>query len=563
MNFSEISSKYTEYRNLLAPFRERVKSARLWYRQAQTEYQGQNKAAPGEPESRSGHIFNAVQYKHADLMDNYPRANVLPRESRDEESAKVLTEVLPFVFERCGFRKTYCLNLYEKIIVGTSVYGVFYNELANGRKGEIEIKKIEVLNFTWQPDAASLSDSRYVFYDTFMDEADFKVLYGDRENIAVQSQYDETKDVQSEDVSHTVIITDCYYKKLLSDGRSVLHFVKFSGNEILFSSEDKEEYKDGFYKHGMYPFVFDILHPVPGEIYGFGLVDIAKDMQGYIDRLDYSINRSALLTSRNRYFLREHAGVNEDEFLDASRDIVHVQGDVGEVNLRPIDVKTLPEFVVVHRQNKIEELKEICGNRDFAQGGSAGGVTSGSAITALQNASDKLVRDAVNFSYISYEEIVRLAIELIREFYDEPRMFRIVGEDGSVDFKSISKSSVFADVENSVYDISISVEKNNPYSRAFHNQLIMELSGAGLLDPQNFEKASFVLKNLNFDGKDKLIRDLQEVYGNMKAQPMPTPEQSGAGGMGPLVEIPLDNSGELSGGEAMGGNDPLVEIPLG
>ena len=519
MDFEKMKSCYVQYRASLSGFRERVKQSRLWFKQQQTEYKSVTEAEAGRPQSHSGHIFNAIQYKHADLMDNYPAANILPREPKDEESAKVLTEIVPFILERCAFKRTYDLNLYNKLISGTAAYGVFFNPDAEGGRGDIEVKDVELLNLTWQPDAVSLSESKYIFYDTFMDAEDFSAVYGSLEGVCTQAQYDEQKELASEDVCRTVVITDVYYKKRNADNRRVLHFARFSGNHVLFSSEDEgEQFQNGFYGHGEYPFIFDLMNPVPGELTGMGIVDVAKDMQAYIDRLDEAINRKCLICAQDRYFFSENSGVNEDEFLDVSRPLVHVRGSLDEGRAQPLNVTQLPHYIVEHRNNKIAELKEIVGNRDFSQGGTAGGVTAASAITALQTASDKLVRDNVTFSYIAFEKIVRLVVELIREFYDEPRIFRVVGDDGRNEYRSVSSTELFAGGEQSIFDISLSVEKNNPYSRAAHNQLILELNNAGLLNPDNFENASFILKNLNFDGKDKLIRDLEELSARRKQQ---------------------------------------------
>ena len=465
---------------------------------------------------------------------------------------------------------------------------MFFNPDAEGGRGDIEVKDVELLNLTWQPDAVSLSESKYIFYDTFMDAEDFCAVYDNLEGVSMQMQYDEQKELAGEDAYRTVVITDAYYKKLEKDGRRILHFARFSGSRVLFSSEDEgKQFQNGFYAHGEYPFIFDLLNPVPGELTGLGIVDVAKDMQAYIDRLDEAINRKCLICAQDRYFFSENSGVNEDEFLDVSRPL-HVRGSLDETRAAPLNVAQLPHYIVEHRNNKIAELKEITGNRDFSQGGSSGGVTAASAITALQTASDKLVRDAVTFSYIAFEKIVRLVVELIREFYDEPRIFRVVGDDGRNVYRSVSSGELFAGNEQSVFDISLSVEKNNPYQRATHNQLILELNNAGLLNPDNFENASFILKNLNFDGKDKLIRDLEELSERRKQQMAAVQQvedmqqgqtaagaqneepQSGAGipqsaGGMPLVEIPIGNEDSIaSGGQAPGfDGGALVEIPLG
>ena len=558
MNLTEIRAAYSDYVGRLAPFREKIKEDRRWFEQSQTELQGkeEKEKTPGVPNSHSGHIFNAIQYKHADAMDNYPCANVLPREESDEEGAKLLTEIIPYVFERCGFKKAYSLNLYNKIMSGTAVYGVFWD------KDEISVKGIDMLNFLWQPDSVSLQDSRYIFYDSFMSKDDFIRVYGSVEGCAMQSSHHEQKENTGVEVADTVVITDCYYKVQLDENKKVLHFVKFSGDKVLFSSEDKSEYKDGFYKHARYPFCFDVLNPVPGKVLGLGVVDVAKNVQARIDKLDAAITKHAVKCANSRYLGKKNNGVSAQDFMNLDAEYIEAQGDLNDA-VRQIEVSPMPSFVINHRENLIEELKEVCGNRDFAQGGSSGGVTAASAITALQMASDKLVRDSVSFSYLCFAEIVELVIELIREFYTEEKVFRVAGDDGRSVYKRIKNSDIFGESDAAVFDVSVTVEKSNPYQRGMHNSLIMELAGAGLLNPENFIVNKFILSQLNFDGKEKLIADLERLYEEMKA-PSSENDDSGAGGMGipnaaggPMVEIPVGDMGSV-GGMA----EPLVEIPV-
>lgn len=60
-----------------------------------------------DPQPVSAWLFNSIANKHADVMDNYPEPNVLPREESDTESAKVLSEILPVILEQRGFEDTY------------------------------------------------------------------------------------------------------------------------------------------------------------------------------------------------------------------------------------------------------------------------------------------------------------------------------------------------------------------------------------------------------------------------------------------------------------------------
>ena len=66
------------------------------------------------PKPTSAWLFNSIANKHADAMDNYPEPNVLPRERQDEETAKILSTVLPVIVERNN------LNRYTPMRGGTS-----------------------------------------------------------------------------------------------------------------------------------------------------------------------------------------------------------------------------------------------------------------------------------------------------------------------------------------------------------------------------------------------------------------------------------------------------------
>ena len=63
-------------------------------------------------------------------------------------------------------------------------------------------------------------------------------------------------------------------------------------------------------------------------------------------------------------------------------------------------------------------------------------MTAASAIAAMQEAGSKLSRDGNKAAYRAFREVVELVVELIRQFYDLPRQFRILGENGREDFVS-------------------------------------------------------------------------------------------------------------------------------
>ena len=573
--FSKIQSEYRYFRDALMPFYERVKKARR-ISENEDGALGIGKA-DGVPEVKSGHIFNAIQYKHADFLDNYPHINVLPREESDEGEAEVLSQILPCILDRAHFKETYSQNSYTKLQTGCACYGVFWDETAGAGEGDIKISKIILDRLSWQPNVSDIQDSRYVFYDYFMEEDEFIRLYGSLDGVRTQKTYErKDEDKYDDSLNYQVVITDCYYKAKDKSGKASVHLLKFSGNRILEETEGKEEFSGGLYAHGKYPFVMDVMHPIYGDITGVGIAELGESQQRYIDKFDRIISESALYSSKPRYFKKQGvAGVNISQFLDLNVPLVDVDANsLDDTALKRIEAPPLPAFIPEFRKMKIEELKEVLGNRDFSQGGTSGGVTAATAITALQNSGDKLSRDMIAQTYTAITSVFLLVVELIRQFYDEERTFRITGQDETVSYIRYSNKNIqpkagafdafwgFLGMEvperkSAQFDIVLSVEKNNPYSRGQHNELVLTLYQLGLLNPQNAQVGCFVIENLSFDGKDKILERLRQAGEEAQAQmQLPGQGMQSAGGE-EMLAVPVGEGSQLEGD-----GEELLAVPV-
>ena len=281
-----------------------------------------------------------------------------------------------------------------------------------------------------------------------------------------------------------------------------LHYCKFVGDTVLFATENEPAYAHGgWYDHGRYPFVLDPLFSVKGSPCGFSYVDIMKDCQLQIDLMGSVLTTNARLGARRRFFTRKDGIVNEQDYADFTKDFVayYGSGDPRE-SIMPIEQPTLPAVYVDVLQQKITELKETSGNRDFTQGGTTAGVTAASAIAALQESGSKLSRDMLGGTYRAFEEICALILELIGQFYDAPRQFRIVGRDGH-DFISLGG----ADRSRAIFDIKVKAQKQSPFTKLSQNELACQLYQMGLFAPENAERALICLSMMDFEGRDQIM----------------------------------------------------------
>ena len=501
---------------------QRLVDNELWFRMGHWKNY-QNPMMEGKPQPSSGWLFNSIANKHADAMDNYPAPNVLPRAPDDEQTARVLSSVLPVVLEQADYEQVYSDTWWRKLKQGTGVKGVFWDPEQRGGVGEITVRPMNLLMLYWEPGVDDIQASPN-FFSLSLEDTDqlterWPQLEGHSTSALEVPHYLHDGGL---DTNGKSVVVDWYYKKRNAEGRRVLHYCKFCNGVVLYASENDPEYAGrGFYDLGQYPFVFDPLFVEEDSPAGFGYIDVMKECQTAIDRMNHAMDENVLLSSKQRYVLSDAAGVNEEELADFSRDIVHVVGRLGDDSFRPLQTTGLQGNSLSYRNSRIEELKEISGNRDMTQGGTAGGVTAASAIAALQEAGSKLSRDMLKSAYRAFAKECYLIMDLMRQFYDEERVFRIIGETGRSEFVHFSGAALRAQAlpgvggvelgsREPVFDIVVSAEKKSTFSRLSQNETAKECYQLGFFAPRNADAALAALEMMDFEGIEKVRQRVRQ-----------------------------------------------------
>ena len=512
-----------QYKEGKANLEKRIVDNEQWYKIRHWECM---RANTSEVQPTSAWLFNCIANKHADAMDNFPSPNILPREEGDKAEAEMLTSILPVILDQCDFEATYSDVMNYKLKTGTGVYGVFWDKSKLNGLGDISIRKIDLINLFWESGIMDIQKSRNIFHVELADNDLLIQSYPQLEGKLGSGTMDITKYVYDDkvDTNNKSLVVDWYYKKNVN-GKTVLHYVKYVNDEVLFATENDPNFAErGWYDHGLYPFEFDPLFQVEGTPTGFGYIDVGKSSQEYIDRGNQAIMQNMLANAKPRHFIRDNGEVNEEEYADLSKDFVHVGGTLGQDSILPIQGKPLNDIYVSVINNKIDELKETTGNRDISTGGTTSGVTAASAIAAMQEAGSKLSRDNNKASYRAFRKICLMCIELIRQFYDLPRCFRIMGENGTARFVQYSNAGIQPQPQGfemgmdmgyrlPLFDIEITAQKQSPYSKMSQNELALQFFGAGFFNPQMADQALACLDMMDFDRKHFIMQKIAQNGG--------------------------------------------------
>ena len=535
----EFTKILEDYKSGKSNTEQRILASENWWKLRNSIEEQKDSKAAGEEgfKSVSGWLHNVIVSKHADAMKAFPEPNILPREAGDKGEAQMLSAIIPCILEQNNFEATYSDCNWQKLKTGTGCYKVVWDKGKLNGLGDISVEKVNLLNVYWEPGVADIQRSRYFFSTELWDKDVLEERYPQLRGKLKGQSFLSTKFLYDDHVKtenkHTVI--EVYYHRYIQ-GKNTLQYCRYVGDQVIFATEnDTQPIIDqmtgqvkppmaitGLYDHGKYPYFFDALYPIEGSPCGYGYVDLCRNPQTEIDLLKTSMVKNAMVGAVPRYFSRVDGNINEEEFLDTTKPIVHVTGNVDEATLRRIEHNALDGMYVNLLDRSIDELRETSGNTEAATGSTPGSVTAASGIAALQEAAGKTSSDSTQASYRVYSDMVDMCIELIRQFYTLPRKFRILGQYGMEKYIEYTNAGIQAQHQGMafgqdmgfrlpVFDIKVSAQKKNVYTKVAQNELALQFFQLGFFNPQMVDQSLMCLEMMDFDDKDAIMQKISQM----------------------------------------------------
>ena len=522
-----------EYKAGKSRTEDRIIAAEQWWKLRNTaeEQKKTEIGADGGFTSSSAWLHNVITSKHADAIEAYPEPNILPREEGDKAEAKMLSSIVPCILEQNDFEEVYNDAMWSKMKFGTAAYKVVWDKNIAGGLGDIRVDKINLLNVYWEPGIEDIQKSRYIFQTELVDKDILRQKYPELEGslkgqgvLSARFLYDDTVNT-----SDKATVIEVYYH-VFQGGKRVLHYCKYVEDHVLYATENEMQpisddmgnaiaapmAQTGLYDHGEFPFVFDPLFPIEGSPCGYGFIDIGINPQTAIDLMNTAFVKNTVVGSIPRYISNnDEASINESEMLDTKNPVIHIKGSIDEMSLRLMPHNSLDGNYLNLLDRYIQEMRETTGNTETSTGNISSGVTAASAIAALQEAAGKGSRDSNQASYRAYEKIVKLCIELIRQFYTLPRKFRILGEYGAMQFVQYSNAGLMQQqpgfngemgYRKAEFDIKVYAQKRSVYTKVANNEMAIQFFQMGFFNPQMAEQALMCLEMMDFDNKDEIMQ---------------------------------------------------------
>ena len=512
-NLQSIYTLFDEYRSAYGPEWQRLERCERIYRG--DHWHDVPETDAGEPRPVTPVIQSTIENVRADLMDQYPQAVITADSPEYAEAAELLSAVIGENHTRMGYAREYAKLTHDLLVGGYMVQEVGFDPNLNGGMGGAFLRQVDPRSIMFDPLCADIGDSRAGFKFAAHPRAWFAQRYPDKErdmdsdSLLLKPVRDSLLSVSDGD---SIMLIECWQREYDPEtGSFAVHMKKMAGGVLLEDSRTAKP--EGCYRHGQYPFVITSLYPRRGSCLGFGLVDMFENQQLYSDKLDQIVLKNALMASHNKLLVTGASGFDVDDLRDWSKE-VHRGENLNGVTW--FATAPLPGYILDYIRAMRNGIKEESGANDFSRGMASGGVTAASAIAALQEMSSKRSRMAARSIHDAFEQAVRQEIEIEREFCIFPRSVKTKGGRGAFTGKELVKISDLGNELPLEFIVSVKVQRENRFSVAAHNELMLTMLKAGMITPD------VALEMMNFDGKEQvqslMAKKLEEAKEQQEAE---------------------------------------------
>lgn len=255
------------------------------------------------------------------------------------------------------------------------------------------------------------------------------------------------------------------------------------------------------YKHGEYPFS-KIDHIPMGRFYGDAVTTDLVALQREINR-----TRSQLIEQKN--LLGRPKGMFPAGGLDPSKitsepgQWIPYQAGLGKPDILP--APPIPGYVIETMDRIIGDMDDISGQHEISRGGTPPQVTAATAISYLSEQDDTMLAFTTASIERAMARLGRHLLSHVVQFWDKPRMVRVVGPDSAFEVQQFAGSALRGNT-----DVRVEAGSALPTSKTARQATLIDLYTKGAFgspgaDPNAGQQ---LLKALGMRGVDALLEDV-------------------------------------------------------
>jgi hypothetical protein len=423
-------------------------------------------------------IRSYVRWEMSKMLSSFPTAQAIPSSSEDQDqrAAFAAEQAWTSISDSKKLRQHLSRTTWWTIVTGNGFLKTHWDDTCidkvSGEKGDIKYGHVTPFHL-FVPDIREqdIEDQPFVI-NAYTKPVAWAQYYFAKELGDIQlspsvSSANQILDEAYLNLGHSkapdsVIVYETWVKpgatKMMPQGGVII-----SIDDILINV-----YKDGFpYGHGMYPF------PTATFYADSPIVDLSQLQK------EYNGLRSEIAEAGRRMAkpqLIAPMGSIVPSKLTNEPGLV-IQYKPGMAPPQPLPLSPLPQYYLDQQDRVLNDWIDISGEREVSRGDAPPGVTSGTAISYLQEASNQYLTPQFQSIEAGVEKIATQTIELFVQYVDLPRKIRTIGADGAFDTMLLKGADIASGT-----DIRIEPGSSYAKSKAAQEARVMDMFSVGIID---------------------------------------------------------------------------------
>jgi len=425
-----------------------------------------------------------VRWELSKLLSQFPTAQAIPASSEDQDqrAAFAAEQAWTSISDAKKLRNHLSRAMWWTVVTGNGFIKTSWDQNCydkfSGQPGDIKFGSVTPFHL-FVPDIREqdIEDQPFVInaYTKTVEWAEyyFAKELGDRRLSPSTSAANQIIDeaylnLGNSKAPDSVVVYETWVKpggtKLLPEGGVII-----SIDDMLINV-----YRGGFpYSHGMYPFTKFEHIPTATFYADSPIVDLAQLQKEY-NGLRSEISEAGRRMAKPQ--LIAPMGSIVPSKLTNEPGLV-IQYKPGMAPPQPLPLSPLPQYYLDQQDRVLNDWIDISGEREVSRGSTPPGVTSGTAISYLQEASNQYLTPQFQSVEAGIEKIASSTIELFVQYVDMPRKIRTIGADGAFDTMLLRGADVASGT-----DIRIEPGSSFAKSRAAQEARIMDMFAVGIID---------------------------------------------------------------------------------
>lgn len=486
-------------------------------------YEGEMFKNDSRPDYKSNQvsnlIFSTIESIRPIMTDNNPKFIAVPVSPDGQNFSTDVQMALDFEWDREKMSTKLPAQLIPMLVYGTAIWFVRWDG-NDGEYGNIKIKAIDPFNVFPDPLAEDVDSSEYIIYATYQNANQIKQQFPDKASAIEGSRISMSELVNNRDENDTneenqVLILEMWCRDWITMDKTIEgeEKLKYPGGRVItclpelgiILSDKKNPYKDG-----KFPFVLMKNYDVPFKFWGSGEVEQILSPQFYANELTNQIIDNAKNTANMQWIIDKNSGIGQGKLTN--RPGLVIRKNPGS-EVRRDTPPAMPTYVREQIEVLKSDIKDISGVLDSLKGERQSGVTSASAILALQEASQSRIRLKIKIMESNLTELANMVYSRMQQFWKLDRWVRVTDVEGNPSFKQIGEQVLTND-----FDMKVMAGSTMPVNKNAMMDLMIRLAQTNAEDGMPVVDRKAILEYLPLSDKKAITDRFTKLAEQQQAQ---------------------------------------------